>query len=270
MAAILFPCGPAGSVNLPPAVTDSAELTQFLARISAPSGARKTAYATLIDGLVADGVWSLIDGLYILAAADAATARTNLKQSSYGLTANGGLTFTADQGYLGDGSSGYLTTGYDPATSGGNFPSSGNLGTLAAYDITSDATGGFQYLIHTGGNVSFICPLFAGDIYTNIGGSGPNATAGGNARGSIVVSRTGATAAQLYKNGAANGALFTTAAAGGSSGTITLLANTGGSGAFLPHRLAAAMFGGGLNGTQALAYMSRVYAYMNPLGINTY
>ena len=266
MAAILFPCGPAGSVNL--AAADSAELLQFLARITTPSGARKTAYATLIDGLVADGVWALIDGLYILAAADAATARTNLKQSSYGLTANGTITFSADHGYTGDGSTGWMNTGYDPSTAGGNFPSSGNSGTLASYNLTHQTD--FLYDLHSAGNVSFLAPHFAGDIYSAIGGSGPNASAGGTAIGSSMISRTSSTTAQAYKNGATTGAVFTTATVGGSVGNFALFASSGGSGGFSGRQMAAAMFGGGLNGTQALAYMSRLNAYMTTLGINTY
>ena len=59
---------------------ESAEFQQFLSRISAPTAARKNLYRALIDGLVTDGVWSLIDGLYVMSAADSATALTNLKR----------------------------------------------------------------------------------------------------------------------------------------------------------------------------------------------
>jgi len=254
------------------APADSAELTQFLARITAPTAPRKAAYAALIDGLVVDGVWSLIDALYIMAAADAATARTNLKQSSYGLTPSGsGLTFTADRGYTGNGSSGWINTGYDPNTAGGNFPSTGNSGTLAAYCLTSETTGGFAYAMHTGGAVSYIAPLFGGDIYINIGGGGYNSTAGANQRGNVMAVRTSsaASAMTIYKNGTSSAA-GGGATAGGSIGAIALFAATGGGGSFLAQEMCAAMIGAGMNGTQALAYMSRVNTYMTTLGINVY
>ena len=43
----------------------SSQGNAFLARLTgSPDNAHKTAYCTLIDGLVTDGVWSKLDALY--------------------------------------------------------------------------------------------------------------------------------------------------------------------------------------------------------------
>ena len=53
--------------------------------------------ATLIDGLVADGVWAKLDALYVLAQQNATDALLNLVGTSYSLT--GTATFTAYKGF---------------------------------------------------------------------------------------------------------------------------------------------------------------------------
>ena len=86
-----------------------------------PAPARAAAYDAVIRALLAAGVWSKLDALYLLAAADAATALTNLKQSSYGLTAVNSPAFTADRGYTGNGTTQYLNPGFTPSTAGGKL-----------------------------------------------------------------------------------------------------------------------------------------------------
>ncbi len=101
----------------------SAEAQQFFTRLATqPTPARKAAYADLINSLSYASVWTKLDGLYIQAAADAATARTNLIQSSFGTSVVGTMTFTADQGYNGnDATSSYLQTNFDPTVGSPNF-----------------------------------------------------------------------------------------------------------------------------------------------------
>jgi hypothetical protein len=86
-----------------------------------PAPARAAAYDAMIRALLAAGVWSKLDALYLLAAADAATALTNLKQSSYGLTAVNSPAFTADRGYTGNGTTQYLNPGFTPSTASGQY-----------------------------------------------------------------------------------------------------------------------------------------------------
>jgi hypothetical protein len=249
---------------------DSAEMTQFLARITAPSAPRKAAYAALIDGLVADTVWPKITALYVQAAADSATSLINLKSSAYPLV-NHGCTFAADAGWSGNGTSAWMDTGFNPNTAADpNMKADGSEGSIAAYIQTNDTTGAFSYAAHTAGNVAYLWPLFAGDISSASGGGRQNATASGTTRGNALIVRTSSSSLQIYKNGTARGTAGGAATAGPSIGNFALFSVSGGTGNWLAVQMSATMLGGALTPTQALAYMSRINAYMAALGINTY
>jgi len=279
LMSLIYPLGPAGSVNI--GVADSAELTQFLTRITAPSGPRKTAYATLIDGLVADGLWTKLDCLWIIAAAAAATARTNLKQSTYTLTAAGGVSFATDLGYTPvTATTDYLNTGYNPSTAGGNLTL--NSASMGVYVLTNDTAGdnascemggaepGAQLMIQTG---LFTSTWFAYGI-NDAGGNG--AAGAGTSRGMWAVSRTAASGTDA-KVGYRNGSSIITATTVSSSIPnlpmfIGSYNNNGASngGSPNPHQYAAAFIGGGLTGAEVTTLSTRINAYMTTLGINVY
>jgi len=86
-----------------------------------PTAARKVRYDALIKALMSASVWAKLDILYVFAAADQATALTNLVQSSYGGAIHGSVTFSADRGVTSDGSTGYIDAGFTPSTAGGQY-----------------------------------------------------------------------------------------------------------------------------------------------------
>jgi hypothetical protein len=90
----------------------------FLDRLLTPPIApRETLYATLIDSLVAAGIWAILDALYIFAAADQGTAFTNLISDTYRATwPVGACTFTANRGFTPNGASAYVDTGFNPSS----------------------------------------------------------------------------------------------------------------------------------------------------------
>ncbi len=94
-----------------------AESAAFLARTSGLDSTHRNAYIALIDGLVADGVWSHLDVLHIYATDTTSNALLNLVSSSFSGVANGSPTFTADRGYTGStGSTVYIDTQFNPTT----------------------------------------------------------------------------------------------------------------------------------------------------------
>ena len=127
-------------------ITYSAEAQAFFARLATqPTASRKTAYDTLITGLVNSGVWSRLDGLYLLAAVNSATAKTNLVSSSYGLTLVGTPSFAADAGYTGHNGAGtYLESGFDPTVGSPNFTR--DSATLFAWRNTAPADDGGSFM----------------------------------------------------------------------------------------------------------------------------
>lgn len=93
----------------------SSELLFGLMQVQ-PSPARKTVLDTFVKTLKSAGIWQKLDLLYVLAAHDAQAARLNwIAPSQFALTATNSPTFTADQGYTGDGTAALLVaTGYNP------------------------------------------------------------------------------------------------------------------------------------------------------------
>ena len=90
------------------APTHSPQALAYLARtVGGNEGGNGTNIATLIDGLVSDGVWSKLDALYVLAQQNATDAVLNLVGTNYPLTKGGPgtLTFTSYAGFSGFGSS---------------------------------------------------------------------------------------------------------------------------------------------------------------------
>jgi hypothetical protein len=83
---------------------------------SDPGGTRKGLINDLVLGLKSDSIWSKITALYLLAAHDNVAARVNIKTPATVATANGGLTFTADQGYAGNATDAYVDTSLTATT----------------------------------------------------------------------------------------------------------------------------------------------------------
>lgn len=81
-----------------------------------PTSARKTLINNLIVSLKTAGVWSKLDAVYMLAAADSQASRQNWIADQYNPTPVSSPTFVVDRGYTGDGSASYLDTGFNPTT----------------------------------------------------------------------------------------------------------------------------------------------------------
>jgi hypothetical protein len=116
-------------------VASCTAMSNFLARTSGFAKADNVNYNSLLCGFNGDGVLNYFDALYILAAPNSAASLLNLVSSSYSLTAHGVTTFTARQGILSDGSTGYLATGFIPSINGVNFTSTN--ASHGAYSLTS-------------------------------------------------------------------------------------------------------------------------------------
>jgi hypothetical protein len=102
---------------------------------TAPTGARTVIMDDTIRALKAQGLWAKLDAFYMLATAAADQALLNWKGTSFNCTVGGTMTFTADQGYAGNGTDGRLDTGFNPATAGGQYAQ--NSAHCAIYSRTS-------------------------------------------------------------------------------------------------------------------------------------
>lgn len=243
----------------------SAEVTQFFDRlITIPTAPRQALYAALIDGLVADGLWSLIDELCV-AGADGATFSTDLKSGAY-TPSLGGLTYTADRGVTGAGSSvSYLLTGFNPSVADEG---------AAVYKRNSASFGVWQRNAAGGGAVN--TALLRSAAYGNVvlwprhsGTDGAVAinntpvgfTNANDTSGLFVVSRTASNAYTVDRNGVQLAAL-TTASAAPENNEMALLYGSG----TAVWQVAAWFFGAGLTVGQRAAVYARLQTYLAAIG----
>jgi hypothetical protein len=241
------------------------------------SGPRKTIVDTFIKCLKTNSLFTVLDRYWLLAGENVASAQTDM----IGLTswtANGTITFSANNGYTGDGTSGYLDTNFIPSTAGGHFGL--NSASYGTYILTNRTA--------TNGNQVTMGALNASSTYMEVNANNSNVHSMGlsdgsasnvvpvatTARGSYIVSRAGASGAttkNLYVNGALWGSV-TAATTSLSTGSLFIsgLNNGGTPGFFTSDQHAAAFIGGGMDATQSANFETCQNNMMTSLSINVH
>lgn len=220
---------------------------------------------TLIKGLKADSLFTLMDGIFLFTGeSDAKQAQidiTNLRVA----TPHGVLTLAAG-GYTSNGSSGYLSTTFNPTTAGGNFTQ--NSAHLSCYKTAPLPTG-----VYLGAYDGSVFAEIAGATLGYINNSAAAADGDGGQAGLWTASRTASNLITLYKGTTAGGNVSrgtdATATVGNINANFFLLArNNGGADQFTDKQCGAVTFGAGLSGTQAGNLFTRINDYMTSWGVN--
>ena len=239
----------------------SAQAEAFFARLATqPAQARKQLYDTMIRALAGAGVWSKLDLLYVFAAADQATALTNLVSSSCGATAVNAPGFTVDRGFTGAASK-YIDSNFNPSTA-----------VSPRYTLNSASLGGWSL---TGGGVagpiagnkaaglSFVYPKFTdGKNYAEVNAATFLNTTGAIASGLglFTATRTDSANAATYQN------MTTLVSAANASSSMPngsqafLYGDLGSYAAGL--QIAAGFIGGGLSAADVTALYNALHAYL--------
>lgn len=230
----------------------------FLARItSPPTSARASLIDALVKGLVANSTWALYDGIWLLASADEQTTTLNLKGTSYPLT-NSGMTFTADRGLAGNGSSTYADTAFNPSTAGGAF--SLNSAHQAIWTETDGGTtvgNGLSTTSYLGNNGT--------SVFHRLNDGTTTSPGGGAATGLFTSVRRDSANKHLY----VNGTLINSAAVASNSvanGNYRI-GRWGTSASYNSDRLALLTLGGALSDAQVAANYTLFRAYMTGVGV---
>lgn len=101
-------------------VESNADVAALLARFTVPADAARTKLiAKYVYDLKAAALWSKLDALYLTAGADSQAARRNMIADAYNLATISSPGFVADRGFTGNGSSSYLSSGFNPTTAPG-------------------------------------------------------------------------------------------------------------------------------------------------------
>lgn len=216
----------------------------------------------LIRGLVQAGIWWKLDAMWVCAAHTEQAALLNWINPGVTFTAvnNGSTTFTPNVGFTGNGSSMYISTTFVPSTAGGLYLQ--DSGSLFGWSNVSAADA--QPLIGTSGTqqTNKIYHRFTGDFLTaavNCATSAQQiAVTNTDGKGFYQVTRTGAAALGLYKNGVSV-ATDTDASAALTADTIYLLRFDAG---FSSTQVLCAGIGSGMVDSEAALLYFHMHNYM--------
>lgn len=239
----------------------SEALALFARFTTQPTTTRRTLINNLVVSLKAAGVWTKLDALYVMAAADAQAAQRNWVADAFNLTPTLAPTFTADQGYTGDGATSYLDTGFNPttATAPKFVQDSAHLGVWTRSDP----------IIGSGGEIG----NNNAEIRAEISGAGPYTTSSRlNASSTdtfatvptllkhTVISRSLSTGYDGYKNGASLGSATRTSAAPSNNSMLVCRTPVGG---YSQAQIAAAHIGANLTAAEVLAFYNALNTYLS-------
>lgn len=248
----------------------SAEATAFLARTTGLDSTHTNAYTALIDGLVADGVWSKLDLLHVYATQDATTALLNLVSTSYPATLIGSPTFTADRGYTGTANSSiYIDLGFNPVTA--TSPKyTQNSAHMSAWSVANLVVGRpiMGSLINP--VECSLYPMFTdSNAYFRVNDSGAfGGVAVGNSVGHYIANRPNSTTGEGYKNGSQIKTGADTSVAPGNQNFYALGYHySAGGGTGSSHQCAMASMGSSLSSTDATNFYNRLRTYMTAMGV---
>lgn len=245
-----------------PSTFDPASDALFAAMTTPPSDARKTLIDTMIVALKAAGIWTKLDVLWVMAAADAQAGNLNWKNPGSQTLTPTNTTFTADRGQAGNGTTAHIPTGVNFATLGGNYTlNSAQFGICINVAQTTDAA-----LMVSGSTFRMAATNAANAPNGRINdGTGLTSAAGASAAGNMIsLRRTGASLRQFFTNGTqvANDTVAATAL----PTTFTLLAAAGGASSWSNARLSMAYGGGALTDGQMTDLHTITRAYLSAIG----
>lgn len=249
------------------AVAFEAETVAALAAMSVqPDGTRQGLLNDLIAGLKADGVWAKLDWLSLLAAHDEQAGRLNLVNPAQAMTAVNTPTFETDRGFTGNGTSSYLNSNWNATTASSPkfVQNSAHMGVWVNVNISASG----QFDIGTQWRAAIMTrasPNF--QFYANSTTAQTVALPVNTSVGHTAWSRTGASAHEVFKDGASV-ASGTTASTSLMNAPFLVLAvnNAGTPTSFSTRRVAACHWGSGLNATEMAAIRSRLATYMTAIG----
>ena len=245
---------------------------------SPPNDARKTLIDNLITDLIDAGVWDKLGVFYVLAAHIESAALLNWKNPSFGLLANQvSMAFTVDGGFTGNGqinaNASYLL-GPDFNTVPVMTQNSGHLSVYATSEGDGQGGGVFDarnFNEFPGGDevgkIAAKSVLATSDGFGYINGSAAmSAAASSVVRGQYLANRSGAIAAQFYRDGVESDTDTTASTALVSSNFSIGASFIGFTWGSRQPRVGACSIGGSLTAPEASAFYTALNDYLTAVG----
>jgi hypothetical protein len=165
-----------------------------------PTAARKNLIDAAVVALKSAGVWTKLDCLYVLAAADSQAAKINwIAPGTYNLTEVNAPPFTADTGFTGA-STKYIDTGFNPSTA----PSPKyvlNSASVFGWSLTTGSLPGTGMLGTVSSFVMRLIPNASSLYYGRLNAASDKTVANADGRGLYCIARGNSASFVQYKNG---------------------------------------------------------------------
>ncbi len=234
------------------------ETNTLLASFSvAPSQQRQRDINTLISTLKNNGLWATLDFLFLNAAHDAQAGKVNWINPAVGLlTAVGGLTFTVNEGFKGNGTDAYLQSALAWTSLTKLVQDSATIGAWISGGTDAAAD---KYAIGCIGTTSYLLRPRSAAAQINAAVSSSNIALGASATilGHTVATRRSSTDVESYRNGVSV-ATAATASTGKTGGAIQLLKT---SGIYSDFQIKSAHAGSGISDAQATLLYDALNTY---------
>lgn len=221
------------------------------------SSGRKTLVNDLIVGLKADGIFTKLDRLWLLAGENSHSALRDIVAAMPGGVSSA-PTFVADRGYTSAGAGSNVHSGFNPTTAlSPKFVR--NSATLFGWNNTAGEIA--QMMTGRQNDALSLWPAYTdGNFYGSVNAANSNFTNTGGPVGLYSGNRSAAGATQFYKNGASLGT-DTTASAAPINDEILLVVSQG------ARQVSCAGFGQSLNSTEQGNLYTRLRTYMTAVGV---
>lgn len=241
------------------AAYDSATTALLAAITSAPAANIAGAYDRYIRRMKAAGLWDKADVIY-MPGHDDQTSRLNWKlPGTYTGTKTGTVTFEAFKGFTSDGSTGYISTGWNPLTNGVNYQQ--NSATLAWHVGTNINSGAFDVGASSGQmQASSRGATITGRLNAS---STQSLQSVSISTGLSAMVRRSATEVRSSKDGGATTAFASTSATV-ASGTFRICGNI--SSTYSSRQVGFVFVGGALSDAELLALSDTLEAYQREVG----
>jgi hypothetical protein len=239
--------------------------TAVLAAGGTVTDTRLQRVSALIKSLKAAIIWPSLDRLWIHAAENATQALIDLKARATAATVNN-PTFATDRGYTGNGASSYINSNFNPGA-GGPWNYVRDDASYGGWVVTGPSTtGGFEWSQEFGAYGMIAVRNDATNRRWQVNSvtdtAGP--AHGGAYTGFFQAQRTGASAEQLFRNGASE-STKTNASSSLASRNFGILAYIGPSN-FSTAQVGATFMGASLTGKEA-AFYNAMRAYRTAVGV---
>jgi hypothetical protein len=235
-----------------------------------PSATDLANYNNFSVALKSAGVWSHLDVCYLFAAATQTAALVNIiKPGTYNATAEESPTFTAYEGFTGNGTSSYLNSNYNPDSNGTNYTLDSSM--LAARPLTlGNAEPDGAVLIgadNTSGTSSRSVLKMNTDTAVDLNSETLPNYSTADIPEWLAVSRTNSTTVEDYAAGSAVSSLTADVTVMLNNKLLILAENnTGGVDNWSTCQIASAYIGGSLTAAEITALYNADTAYMTAVG----